>query len=106
MPTPAARRLNTYSRQHKFLFLCFFLPIVFFPSAYLTSVPFVEMEAARQRVLIRALVVAHKQKEKEGGSSSAPNVVIKGSSKRKNKGKDDRPLKKGPGTPASNKQSK
>ena len=49
--TPIARRLNTYSRQHKFLFLCFFLPVVFictcsffplslFASAYLTFVSY------------------------------------------------------------------
>ena len=53
------------------------------------------MEVARQRALVRASAVARKQKEKEGASSSAPKVVIKGSSKRKSEGKDDHPFKKG-----------
>ena len=37
---------------------------------------------------------------------SAPKVVGKGSSKRKNEGKDDNPLKKGPIIPVENKQKK
>lgn len=58
--------------------------------------PFAEMEVAKQRALVRASAVAHKQKEKEGASSLAPKGVTKGSSKQKSEGKDDRPLKKGP----------
>ena len=37
---------------------------------------------------------------------SAPKVVRKGSSKRKNEGKDDHPLKKGPVIPVGDKQKK
>ena len=37
---------------------------------------------------------------------SAPKVIGKGSSTRKNEGKDDRPLKKGPVNPVGDKQSK
>ena len=76
--------------------------------AYLTFVfyPFAEMEAAKQRALIRASVTTCKQKEKEGASTSAPKVVGKGAAKQKSYGKDDLPLKKGPGTPAGDKQSK
>ena len=76
--------------------------------AYLTFVfyPFAEIEAAKQRALIRALVTTRKQKEKEGASTSAPKVVGKGVAKQKSYGKDDLPLKKGPGIPAGDKQSK
>ena len=76
--------------------------------AYLTFVfyPFAEMEATKQRALIRASVTTRKQKEKEGASTSAPKVVGKGAAKRKSYGKDDLLLKKGPGTPAGDKQSK
>ena len=76
--------------------------------AYLTFVfyPFAEIEAAKQRALIRASVTTRKQKEKEGASTSAPKVVGKGAAKRKSYGKDDLLLKKGSGTPAGDKQSK
>ena len=50
--------------------------------------------------------MVRKQKEKEGSSTSAPKGVDKGSSKRKNEGKDNRPLKKGPVIPTSDKQKK
>ena len=68
--------------------------------------PFAEMEAAKQRALIRSSVVVRKLKEKEGMSTSASKVVGKGVSKRKSDGKDDCPLKKGPGLPMGDKQSK
>jgi len=58
------------------------------------------MEAGRQRAFVRASATACKQKEEEGASTSALKVVSKGTSKRKNERKEDRPLKKGPGTPA------
>ena len=64
------------------------------------------MEAARQKALVRALAVAHKQKEKVGASTSAPKVIGKGMSKRKSERKNDRPLKKGPSTPVGDKQLK
>ena len=68
--------------------------------------PFAEMEVAKQRVLVRVSAAACKQKEEEGASTSTPKVVGKGMSKQKSKGKDDHSLKKGLGTPASDKQSK
>ncbi|KAK9999518.1 hypothetical protein SO802_019121 [Lithocarpus litseifolius] len=71
--TLVARRLNTYSHR--------------------------QMEATRQKALVKASVAARKQKEKEMASTSSPKVIGKGSSKRKNEGKDDRPLKKGPVIP-------
>ena len=76
--------------------------------AYLTFVfyPFAEMEAAKQRALIKASVTTCKQKEKEWASTSAPKVVGKGAAKQKSYGKDELLLKKGPGTPAGDKQSK
>lgn len=37
---------------------------------------------------------------------SAPKVVTKGTSKRKNEGKDDHPHKKGPSIPVGDKQPK
>ena len=104
-PTPATRRLNTYSRRCKFLFLCFFLPVVliFVCLSNVRLLPFAEIEAARQKALVRALAMAHKQKEKEGASSSAPKGIDKGMSKRKSDRKDDHPLKKGSGIPAVDK---
>ena len=68
--------------------------------------PFAEMEAAKQRALIRESAAVRKLKEKEGTSTSASKVVGKGVSKRKSDGKDDCPLKKGPGLPVGDKQSK
>ena len=62
------------------------------------------MEAGRQRALVRASIVGRKQKEKEGASTSAPKVITKGTSK--NERKDDRPHKKGSGTPVGDKQLK
>ena len=62
------------------------------------------MEAVRQRALVRASAVAHKQKE--GASMSTLKVVGKGSSKRKNEGKDDCPIKKGSIIPIGDKQKK
>ena len=64
------------------------------------------MEAVKLRVLVRASIVARKQKEKAEASMLAPKVVGKGTSKRKSVRKDNHPLKKGLGTPASDKQSK
>ena len=64
------------------------------------------MEAARQRALVRALATVCKQREKEGASSSASMGIDKGTSKRKNDGKDDRSLKKGPGVPVVDIQPK
>ena len=102
---PAACKLNTYSCQRKFLLLYFFLLIVFCLSNVLL-LPFAEMKATRQRALVRALVAAHKQKKKEGVSTSAPKVIGKGSSKGKNEGKDNYPLKKGSVILVGDKQSK
>ena len=64
------------------------------------------MEAAKQKDLGRVSDAARKQKEKEGVSSLAPKGVTKGSSKRKNEGKDDRPFKKGLAFPVSDKPKK
>ena len=105
VPTPAARKLNTYSRRCKFLFLSFFLYVVliFFYLSNVHFLPFAEMEAVRQRALVRVSVAARK---KEGASSSALKGVGKGTSKQKSDGKDDRPLKKGLSTPIGDKQLK
>ena len=56
--------------------------------------------------MVKVSVMAHKQKEKDGASTSAPNIVSKGTSKWKSEGKDDCPLKKRLGTPIGNKQPK
>ena len=70
---------------------------------------FTDMEAARQRALVRALATVRKkeknEKGKKGASSSTPKVIRKGVPKRKAERKDDRPLKKGLITPG-NKQPK
>ena len=63
------------------------------------------MEVARQRALVLTSIVACK-KEKEEASTSAPKVVGKGSLKRKNEGKANRPLKKGSVILVGNKQKK
>ena len=68
--------------------------------------PFAKMEATKQRALIRASAMVRKLKEKEGTSTSAPKLVGKGVSKRKSDGKDDCPLKNGPGLPVGDKQLK
>ena len=106
--TLVARKLSTYSQWHKFLFLCFFFPfvLIFICLSNVRLLPFAEMEAARQRALVRASVAACKQREKEGASSSASKGIDKGTSKRKNDGKDDRSLKKGPSVPVVDKQPK
>ena len=52
---------------------------------------------------VRALATARKQREKEGASTSASKAITKGTSKRKNEGKDNRPYRKGPGTPVGDK---
>ena len=62
------------------------------------------MEAARQRVLVRALSAVCKKEEKkekgkDGASSSAFKIVRKGAPKRKTDGKDDCPSKKALVTP-------
>lgn len=91
---PAARRLNSYSRQHKLLLISFvvFLFVIF---VLLPSLVLVEMEVARQRALVRAAAPRKKQKKrKEGASSSAPKVTEKRAPKRKANEKDDRPSKK------------
>ena len=64
------------------------------------------MERERQRALVRASATAYKQKEKEGTSLLASKGITKGLSKRKSKGKDERPLKKGLALPASDKPKK
>ena len=46
------------------------------------------------------------QQQKEGSLVSASKAVAKGMLKRKNEGKEDRPLKKGMGTPVGEKQLK
>ena len=63
------------------------------------------MEAARQRALVLTSAAARK-KEKDGASTSAPKVIRKGSLKRKNEGKANRPLKKGSVILVGNKQKK
>ena len=108
VPTPEAHRLNAYSHWRKFLHLGSFLP----SSSYLCLLinvcllPFEEMEAAKQRALVRVSAIVRKQKEKEGTFLLAPKGVIKGSSERKSEGKDDRPLKKGPAFPTGDKPKK
>ena len=79
-PTPVARRLNAYSHRRKLHLLLLVLFIrVCLPNVIMS---FAEMEAARQRVLVRAKA-AHK----------------KGAPKRKADGKDDHPSKKPSVTP-------
>ena len=63
------------------------------------------MEAARQRALVLTSTAARK-KEKEGASTLALKVVGKGSLKRKNEGKANRPFKKGSVILVGNKQKK
>ena len=79
VPMPIAHKLNTYSQWRKFLFLSFFLPVVliFVFLSNIRLLPFAEMEATRQRALVRASAAAHKQKEKEGASSLAPKASAK-----------------------------
>lgn len=77
---------------------------VYLSNVYLLSLA--KMDAGRQRALVRVSATMLKQKEKEGVPTSAPKVVGKGSSKRENEGKDDRPLKKGPIILVGDKQSK
>ena len=97
--TPATHRLNSYSRRCKSFLPYLFLPVVSLSSLCLTPVlfPIVEMEATKQRALVRASATTHKKDDKEegkeGASSSAPKVIGKGAPKRKAEGKDDRPLK-------------
>ena len=67
---------------------------------------FAEMDAARQRALVRVSTTVRKQNEKEGASLSALKGITKGTSKRKSNGKDDHPLKKGLGVPAGDKKPK
>ena len=67
---------------------------------------FAEMDAARQRALVRVSTTVCKQNEKEGASLSALKGITKGTSKQKSDGKDDHPLKKGLGVPASDKKPK
>ena len=79
-----------------------------FPPVFLSNFrhfPFVEMEAARQRALVLVSAATHK-KEKVGASTSAPKVIRKGSLKRKNEGKANRPFKKGSVILVGNKQKK
>ena len=64
------------------------------------------MEVARQKALVKTSTAMHKQKEKEETSTSTPKVIGKGSSKRKNEGQDDYPLKKGLVILMGDKQSK
>lgn len=56
--------------------------------------------------MVRATTASKKKKEKDGVSSSTPKYVNKVTSKRKNKKKDDRPLKKGPVVLADGKPKK
>ena len=66
--------------------------------------PFVEMEAARLKVQVRATAARKKKKkegkakENEGASSSALKAVSKGATRRKDDGKDDRMSKNAPVT--------
>ncbi|KAK9992780.1 hypothetical protein SO802_022483 [Lithocarpus litseifolius] len=64
-----------------------------------------EMEAGRQRAMVRA-TATNRKKEKDGGSLSAPKDVIKGTSKWRSDGKDDHPLKKGLGATVGHKKPK
>ena len=61
------------------------------------------MEAARQKVQVKAVAARRKEEEKktkrEGASSSTPKVVGKGAPKRKANRKDNRPIKKPSITP-------
>ena len=57
------------------------------------------MEATRQRVSVVATYKKEEEKTKVGESSSAPKVVDKGATKRKNDGKDDCQSKKASITP-------
>ena len=112
-PMPIACRLNEYSRRRKFSFPYFFT-FPFLLSLCLTTRPLslVEMDAARQRVLVRASAAGRKKEEerkekgKERASLLAPKAVGKGAPKRKtDKKDDDHPSKKQLVTPGE-KQSK
>lgn len=80
-PMHAARRLNTYSRQRKFLLLGFFFHLLhtYVCLSNVRLLSFAEIEAAGQRVLVRVSTATRKQNE--GASTSAPKVVTKGTSK-------------------------
>ena len=64
------------------------------------------MEAMRQKALVRAAATSKKKKEKDEASLSAPKDDTKVTSKRKSKGKDYHPLKKGSVIPAGDKPKK
>ena len=79
-----------------YIFFLFLLSLFALALLNARLLSFVEMEVARQRALVRASTTSKKKKEKDGASSSTPKYVTKVTSKRKNKGKDDRQLKRGP----------
>lgn len=56
--------------------------------------------------MVRKAAAARKQQQKSGFSASASAVVTKGTLKRKNNSKDDRPNKKGIGPSVGDKQLK
>ena len=64
------------------------------------------MEVGRLRALVRQSATTCKQQQKEKSSASTSKVVAKGTLKRKNKGKDDHPQKKGVGTLVGDKHQK
>ena len=80
-----------------FYFLAhFLLSVSTYTNIYSSNVhylSFEEMEVGRQKALVKQLVVAHKQQQKKGASTSTSKVVAKGASKLKNEGKEDRPHK-------------
>ena len=65
-PMPAARRLNAYSRRCKSLLLCFFLPVVFFSSAYLTSISYPSQKWRQRGKSFKKGVGCGTQAEREG----------------------------------------
>lgn len=100
-----AHRLSRYSYRCKFSLPYFFL-LVFVCLSNARPSSFMGIEATRHRALVSASAAECKKKEKEEVSSSAPKVVGKGASKQKSKGKDNRPLKKGPVTSIGDKLKK
>ena len=68
MLTSVARKLNTYSRRHKFLFPSFFLPLflIFVCLSIIRLLPLVEMEVVSYGVQERGGLLVSSQRRRQG----------------------------------------
>ena len=97
--TPTTRLLHASSRRRKFLLpsiLACTLLFFIFSVLLIHLVTFSEMDAGRQRVLVRKSATTRKQQRET--SMSIPKEVLKAAFKRKNDVKDNRPSKNGMGS--------